>query len=441
MCMPSRYSMLTGLYPSQAGTRHNTQMIADAARQPVPFLAERLAGSGYATGAFGGTHFYEGEPFFPKGFPVHPSRHGFETIVTHRRDGPGPADRVMYEEEPELAATLAAERKMFGGGGEDPAGYAGRTSAVAATRHPEAWLTDRCLEWLDGRAADPRPWFGYLTLHAPHPGFNVPPGYEDRYNLDAMPDAASPPWRDEPPGHARPPDRWRSWWTGLPSADRRRTVLRYRALCSFIDDQFGRVLARLEATGERGRTLIVFVSDHGEMLGSRGGRFSKYCLYDGAVRVPLIVAGPGMPPAGEDRRPAELVDIAATLLAAAGVPAPELPGVDLRSHFTREGSFAEMHGRGYEKARHSPALMWRTDRWKLILSWPGHLPPPGTPLPPARGELYDLEADPEELENRYDDPARHTIRSELTARLLAHQTVAAARFPAQPEGRGWWDED
>jgi arylsulfatase A-like enzyme len=104
------------------------------------------------------------------------------------------------------------------------------------------------------------------------------------------------------------------------------------------------------------------------MLGTRGSRFSKYCLYEGAIRVPLILAGPGVRSSGEDRRPAGLTDVVPTLLAAAGVAAPELPGVDLRSDFTRAGSFAEMHGRGYERARHGPALMWRTDRWKLILA-------------------------------------------------------------------------
>jgi arylsulfatase A-like enzyme len=232
--------MLLGLRPSQAGTRHNTQMLADASRAPAPFLAERLAAAGYATAAFGGTHFYEGEPFFPPGFPIAPSRHGFETIVTHRRDGPGPADRVLNEEEPETDALLAAERKGFGGGGEDPAGYTGRTSAVPAGRHPEGWLTDRMLEWLDARAADARPWFGYLTLHAPHPGFNVPAGYEDRVDPRSILEFPAPPWAAEPAGHARPPERWQAWWTGLDAAARRGVVRRYRALCAFVDDWTGR---------------------------------------------------------------------------------------------------------------------------------------------------------------------------------------------------------
>ncbi|HEY3236466.1 MAG TPA: sulfatase-like hydrolase/transferase, partial [Polyangiaceae bacterium] len=370
MCMPSRYSMLLGLYPSQAGTRHNTQMIADHERAPAPFIAERLAAAGYATAAFGGTHFYEGEPFFEAGFPVRASRHGFETIVTNRRDGPGPADRVMSEEEPEITAVLAAERRGFGGGGEDPAGYAGRVSAVPGRLHPEAWLADRAMEWLNERKNDPRPWFGYVTLHAPHPGFNVPDGYEELYDLDAISDSPEPPWTAEPPGHARPAERWRGWWQGLDSRERRRCILRYRAVCSFSDAQLGRVLAHVTALGLEGNTLVVFVSDHGEMLGARGGRFSKYCLYDGAVRVPLILAGSGIGKRGEDRRAAELVDVVPTLLAAAGLNAPDLPGVDLRSDFVRAGTFAEMHGRGYERARHGPSYMLRTDRWKLILSWP-----------------------------------------------------------------------
>ncbi len=436
LCVPSRYSLMTGLYPSQNGVRHNTQMCPTDADLPVPVLAQRLRDIGYQTAGFGKTHWYIGGDITPD-IPTIPSTRGFAIRAEARPVDPlamEPGATNMATAAPAAYARVRAEMAPFGRGGESALGYTGRTSAIPAGADREGWLTEQALAFLDGGRDPDRPFFLYLSFDFPHAGFNVPAGYEDRYDLEAIPDRPAPPWADEPAGHV-PPSRWAADWRAKTPRERRRTTLRYYALCSYVDDLFGRVLRRLDELGERDDTLILFTSDHGEMLGDRGHRFSKYCLYDGSVRVPLIVAGVGIPPgrAGTtDDRPAELVDILPTLLAAAGGPGlPELPGRSLLDAPCRAGQFAELHGGGYEPVQVAPAYMWRTREWKLILSLPGVVADAGTRLGEARGELYDLRADPHEWTNLYDDRQYLATRERLTRELLLHLATVWARYPRQ----------
>jgi arylsulfatase A-like enzyme len=201
----------------------------------------------------------------------------------------------------------------------------------------------------------------------------------------------------------------------------------------------GRVLDQLKELGELDDALVIFASDHGEMLGERGYRFSKYCLYDPSVRVPLIVSGSGVSEAlagTVDDRAAELVDVLPTLLHAANCSvSPALPGLDLLGQKTRRGAFAEYHGSGYETERKDLALMWRTPREKLILHLAG--PPERSHLSDAirTGELYNLEDDPGEFTNRFDDSDLQDRRLALTEDLLLHLASAWGRYPQLPSLR------
>ena len=436
MCMPSRYSMMTGLYPSQVGVRHNAQMCPTDEDLPVPVLAQRLLEAGYQTAGFGKTHLYLGKEGAPN-IPVETSTRGFEVRAQRNTDEPGrvePGAVQMGHHRPEDFAALAAETQPEGSE-ETVEGYKGFTSSVPPERHTEAWLTDEALAFLDGGRDEAKPFFVYLSFDFPHAPFNVPPGYEELYDLEEIPPRPAPPEGADLNGHAG--EQWQSWEKWLRETtplERRRTTLRYYALCSYVDDQFGRVLRRLEEKGEAENTFVVFTSDHGEMLGDRR-RFSKYCLYEGSVRVPLIVAGPGVPGhlrGTADDRPAELVDVLPTLLSVVGeAKPPEFPGANLLAEQARTANFAEMHGKGYTRLQEAPAYMWRTRDWKLIAYLPGVVADAGTRVDEARGELYDLRADPHEYENLYDDPGRLSVRERLTRELLMHLASAWAKYPFQ----------
>jgi arylsulfatase len=434
MCMPSRYSMMTGLYPSQVGVRHNAQMCPTDEYLPAPVLAQRLRDAGYQTAGFGKTHWYLGEDLAPN-IPVETSTRGFEIRAQRNTDEPGrvePGAAQMGHERPDDYVRLAAETRPYGSG-ETVDAYKGFTSSVPPERHTEAWLTDKALEFLDGGREEGRPFFLYLSFDFPHAPFNVPAGYEALYDLDEIPDPPKVPSGADLSGHAGAKwKRWEEWLEQTSDQERRMSTLRYYALCSYVDAQFGRVLKRLEETGEAENTFVVFTSDHGEMLGQRR-RFSKYCLYEGSVRVPLILAGPGTPHGAVDDRPAELVDVLPTLLSVTGEATPAgLPGASLLAAPTRTGCYSEMHGTGYEEEQQAPAYMWSTRDWKLIIYVPGDAA--GARLREAQGELYDLGADPLELDNLYDDPDHLEVQERLTGELLTHLASSWAGHPWQPTG-------
>ncbi|HOX06097.1 MAG TPA: sulfatase-like hydrolase/transferase [Planctomycetota bacterium] len=432
MCVPSRYSMMTGLYGFQCGVKHNAQMVTRDPEMPVPTLAERLRAAGYQTAGFGKTHWYIGEAVMP-GVPVEGSRRGFEVRALRGSKGPNNDEAgglYMADDRPDWHGPVAKEQAGGGPGGESVPGYVGATSAIPGERQAEGWLTDKALDFLE-RGRDPaRPFFMYLSLDYPHVPLFVPPGFEELYDLADFPD--NPPPEPVPGGHVAG-HRFEEIWPAMSPDERRRSRLRYAALCSYTDSLFGRVLDRLEALGELENTFVLFTSDHGDMLGDRG-RVTKYSLYEGSVRVPLIVAGPGVASPGMvDERPAELVDVVPTLLDAAGLEIPDaLPGLSLLSDAVRPGSFAEMHGRGYEEYQRAPAVMYRTAEWKLILHLPGRL---GEALPAAgriSGELYRLADDPLELNNCYADAACAQVRERLTAQALMHLMCSVGRFPSAP---------
>ncbi len=433
MCLPSRYSMMTGLYPSQVGVRHNAQMCPRDADLPAPVLAQRLREAGYETAGFGKTHWYLGKDLAPN-IPVKTSTRGFEVRAQRNTDEPGrvePGATQMGHERPKDFAALTDETRPYGSG-ETVEAYKGFTSSVPPERHTEAWLTDEALDFLsDGRDRE-KPFFVYLSFDYPHAPFNVPPGYESLYDLHEMPDPPEATAGADLSGHAGEEwDLWGAWLRETGTDERRMSMLRYYALCSYVDAQFGRVLRRLEELGEAQNTFIVFTSDHGEMLGERR-RFSKYCLYEGSVRVPLILAGPGMTEGEIDERPAELVDVLPTLLSVAGEPAPLwLPGANLLAEPVRAGGFSEMHGTGYENTQKAPAYMWRTGDWKLIRYLEGDAASVQRRTNEIRGELYDLRVDPTELDNVHDDPAYSDVRERLTGELLAHLSSVWATYPMQ----------
>ena len=136
----------------------------------------------------------------------------------------------------------------------------------------------------------------------------------------------------------------------LSPEEKRHITMRYWANCTFMDDFIGGVLGKVREKGLDRNTLFVFLSDHGEMLGERDGRYSKYCLFDSSVRVPLILAGDYVDQklhGTRDSRPAMLVDLVPTLCAAAGIETdPRLPGCDLLGTRKHRGAFCEFHGGG-----------------------------------------------------------------------------------------------
>jgi arylsulfatase A-like enzyme len=185
---------------------------------------------------------------------------------------------------------------------------------------------------------------------------------------------------------------------------------------------------KLKAKGLLENCLIVYVSDHGEMLGERYYRFNKYCLYEHSVRVPMILAGTAIPKNRKgtlDHRPAELVDVLPTIMAAASVPkVGGKPGLNLLGTAIRKASFCQFNDQAG-----TVSFMWRTLTNKLILTFPKPAITNGTAKQAdvKAGEFYDLKADAKEWNNLYDKTAYRALRDTMCAELMEHLNDGALR--------------
>jgi arylsulfatase A-like enzyme len=194
----------------------------------------------------------------------------------------------------------------------------------------------------------------------------------------------------------------------------------YYAMIDLIDEQLGRLFEKLEALGQRDNTVIIFMSDHGEMLGDHG-LIQKGCRFnEGAVRVPLIVSCPQRFATGETYDGLiELVDIAPTLAELAGIPFPTVHGKSLlpllegradqytpRTHAYCEYfdcvSEYDVEGRLIPTVNPSMGTMYTDGAYKLVIYHNVGL-----------GELYDLKNDPDEFTNLWDEPNYAAIRADL----------------------------
>ena len=186
---------------------------------------------------------------------------------------------------------------------------------------------------------------------------------------------------------------------------RRRAISAYYALCTMIDDHVGAICDLLDSTGLAEKTTVIYASDHGEALGLRG-HWGKSNLYNECTQVPLVIAGPGVPPGRMCSTPVNLIDLAPTFLAAFGLSDATLPSRSLFD-IAREPSdlnrvvFSEYHAVGAP----SGAFMLRKGRWKYH-EYIGFGP-----------ELFDLETDPDEAINRADDFTCATMVADLRSEL------------------------
>lgn len=432
MCVPSRNSLMLGLYPSQLGIRSNGSHSIGDPFLPCDPLPARLQKAGYQTAGFGKTHWGRtDQPIGTRGFEtrvVGTKEVGFEVGAIHWQD----------DENPQGLAAYRKETATYGGGEEGVDGYLGVVSKVAERDHRDGWVAEKCLEFLDSGIDSSRPLFLYLSFLKPHAGLNVPQKYVDLYDIKNIPDTEQPPWKEEFDTHLAYCDKsnkslanrhkaWLEAWTKMTVPERRRTTLFYYANCSWFDDYFGQVLKKLEKAGRLKNALIVFTSDHGDMLGERNFRFTKYCLYESSVRVPILLSGSVVPENLRntiDNRPAELLDIYPTLVKAAGTNQEILsPGLDLLSNQKHKASFCEFHDSG------SPAYMWRTPKWKLILFSDNPLLQARFSPNQIKGELYNLESDPHEWKNLYNDKKYQEIREQLKTELLEHLAFSFAGYP------------
>ena len=405
ICTPSRASLWTGKHLPG----HGVYRLHDVLPQDEILFPHHLREAGYDTALFG---------------KLHVAGHMWEMQYRHRFDGfntyewaPDPngyrgCDTAYFRW---LAVHHPDIRQRWKRDGN-------RIGHVRAESHFTTWAAERTIDYLHRMQGTHQPFFCCMSVFDPHsPYTNYPKEYADYLDIDALPEPFAV---DESFDH-RPIAHWRERSRrSFPSTDTlRESRIGYHAAITLIDEQVGRVLQTLDDTDFADNTIVIFASDHGDMLGDHGLTVKGAYMYDACTRVPMIIRVPGEPGGQTINTPCQLHDIAATALTVAGCEQPDLMpnACDLLNFnaLQQRGHAVCMH-RNSSTTRggyHNPELhitMWRENRYKLSIY---HAPQPGPDDCP--GELFDLETDPDEMNNLWFDADIQDTRDQLIHKLTA----------------------
>ncbi len=423
VCTPSRASFLTGRYPAAHRVYRNG---VESFPSSEVLVTRLLADAGYDCGLVGKLHLstatrHETRP--DDGYRCYQWSH---SPMTGEADKYNAYHQWLRDEKGVDASALFENQLDF------------ISPGVPADLHQTTWCAEMAIRFI-GEKRD-GPWMLSVNPYDPHPPFDPPADYLDRYdpadippplfrpsdlerqpqfaNVRAQTVTASDPLASDVRNYAysnqsergyRPPERY----------DGRAVKAAYYAMIELLDNQLGRIVAALEDSGQIDNTIIVFMSDHGELLGDHGLLYKGCRFFEGLVHVPMIISWPGRVAARlQSDALVELVDIAPTLLEAAGLEVPEaMQGKSLLPILT--GTAPPGHHKDLvicdfnDSVGYSPvpdrtqATMTFDGRWKLIIYHSHDI-----------GELFDLETDPGEFDNRFDDPDLTELRCRLILRHL-----------------------
>ena len=415
-CAPARVSTFTGRYPKATHVRQNSATKKVFRPDGLPDLVDILRAHGYSVNLSGKNHTYL-------------TGDDFDFFASYMHTGGLRKDTKTEQEAAFDAYLLALDHGVAG----EPAPF------PLECQLPWRIVRD-AIECVNGRDRD-KPFFLWLSFPEPHNPYQVPEPYFSLFPEDALPERAAGPEQ----GRGKGP-KWR-WMQRLIEEKRpgydagwRRYRANYCGMLRLLDDQIRRFVEHLESIGERDDTLLVFCSDHGDFAGDYGLQRKGVGMPECLVRVPLLFNGPGV---ARREQPlgafVSLVDILPTLCDAVGADVPygvqgrslwplltgrERDDADaFRSVYAEHGFGGLSYGEDERPPLHFPyegptfdelnsvtqsgnLKMVRKGRWKLLFDSTG------------RGELYDLESDPAELDDRWDDPACGEARRALVEELL-----------------------
>lgn len=386
VCSPYRGILMTGRWPYQTGVIDNAHQLSRSEYS----LGEAFRDAGYHTGYVGKWHLdargAEGHVLKPEG----EARHGFKEW------------RAWYNTNPHFDRSHTYDQKS--GRQEVPAGY------------NATLMTDDAIGFIE-RNRD-RPWMLVVSLNPPHPPFqDAPPELMRKYppgDLQLRPNTRETVTRADGRGRAIRPD-----------------LAGYNAHIEGVDREVARLVKCLEDNGLTDDTIVVYTSDHGEMLGAQN-RTGKRLPHDESCRVPFLVRAPGGSPALETDVLLGAIDIYPTLCGMAGVPVPATcVGRDLS---------AVVRGQPVEGPEHQflmhiqknhasggtnhPAPLFRGIRTARYTYACGEI---------GRWCLYDNQEDPYQRRNLADDPGRSSLMRELDGEVLDYLRQAQDRYPYRIE--------
>ncbi len=416
ICAPSRASFLTGRYPSTTRLNRNGQTIPASER----LISRLLADNRYICGLAGKYHLSAGAPDVTQWS----EKRVDDGYVVFDWSLHPPATPVCN-----YTAWLSEHGVEFKHTPVNGSEYV--TFGMPPETSNLGWVAQRAINFIKCNAELDRPWMFSCNIEAPHNPYDPPREFLEPYlkRLDEIPLPAYTPGELDNKPVFQHIDRAGVWGGGngyfaaekMSPEDHRLIRAGYWALVDHIDYQVGRMLAALEQTGQLENTIVVFMSDHGEMMGDHGIYFQGAYFYEPMHHIPFIMSWPGGMRGGR-RVPAmvEMVDLAPTLLQATGLEIhpgmqgrslwPILSGTaDASQH--RDDVFSEYYQAipgGYRTSpNHRAHATCVRSRDYMLAVYHGE----------DIGELYDLKKDPGEVRNLWDDPAYVAVKAAMLKRL------------------------
>jgi arylsulfatase A-like enzyme len=457
VCQPARASILTGLLPRTHGVADNGIDLPKATGEAS--FARSMGQAGYHTGYLGKAHFATSNTFHSTGSPeCRSSMHLYDDAWTGPYMGFEHVELVVEGHNHRLPERPPSgqhyERWYYGDGlgdlknelyatnaGPDTKGAAQTWhSALPPAWHNSTWVGDRTIAYLNAHKNEP--FCAWASFPDPHHPFDCPMPWSLLHD---------PAEVDLPEHRTLDLDR-RPWWhraslEGTPQIREdlrairenysriktfsdeqlREIIANYYGMISLVDHNVGRIRAELVRLGLDKNTIVIYATDHGDWLGDHGLLLKGPMPYEGLLRVGCLMQGPGIPSGTHIGEPVSTLDIPATILDFAGLerPAPWhsrslRPVIDGKE--SRPFAYNEWD---LNASRCGVALELRTVRTKshkLTLE-----------LLSGAGELYDLVGDPQEMDNRFDDPGLQKVQRELTD-MIRSRPDDALQPPIEPVG-------
>lgn len=434
-CTPSRSSIITGMYPSQ----HGAWALGTKLSENVPTVGDALQAEGYRTALVGKAHF---QPLVST--EAYPSLEAVPQLqdLDFWRDFTGPfygferAEMLRNHAHEHLVGQHYAiwmEERGFDWKTHfaEPTGRLPYSTehrwSLPEEYHYNAWIAERTNDLMEGYAANDEPFFLWASFPDPHPPYLVSEPWDTMYDPEklTLPEMM-PGEHDANPPHfgmtqLDQPDFSEYQETGkgvhglythfIPLEKQRQNMAVYYGMISFMDKYVGRILEKLDELGLSEDTIVVYTTDHGHFFGQHGLQYKGAFHYEDLLKLPYLVRYPGKIPAGRtDSALQSLVDLAPTFLAFAGTTAPRaMTGVDQSRVWQGKQDAARNHI--ICENRNEPTLMhvktYVNERYKLTVYYER-----------AYGELFDLQEDPLELHNLWDNPQYCDLKAQLLHRFL-----------------------
>ena len=417
ICSPSRAAFLTGRYPHTTGLRGNGQRIRPSERLVTRILAD----AGYECGLVGKLHLS----------PVEGGR-----IEDRIDDG---YDVFWWSHDlSDTWPTANMWRIWLRDRGVEWPNPPRQTEAWGVPIDPKymqtAWCADKAIQFMR-QEREYRPWLLSVNIFQPHSPFSPTEEYFKRYDPAKIP---SPKYREgelETKSPYARTDHQAAYggravsFAKTDDLTHRKITAAYYAMIEQADHEIGRMLDVLKETGQDRNTIVIYTSDHGEMLGDHGIYLKGPYFYEPLIRVPLMIRWPSGYKAGlRVDALAEEVDLAPTLLEAAGVPIPfRMQGRPLtkllrgETNAHRTSVYSEFYNANFQYSPPPWATMVRTERYKLSVyhslgGW---------------GELYDLQKDPFEFDNLWSNASARGIKEQMQALMIARMSETVDPHPMQ----------